>query len=446
IDNSAGVDISDREVNQKILLRPAVESGEITMEERDELLADACDDVVAAVLHDSARQSMALSRSQAASAGRIGSIERLMVELEATGVVDRAVEALPTTADMAARARAGAGLTRPELAVLMAGAKRSLSAHLLSSDVPDQAGLRAALVSYFPPRLAQRFDHLLDGHRLRRELVASVLANDVVDHMGVTFASRLAADTASDPARVAAVWWMAREVVGAASWWRELDGDEGRVRAVVPGQVATARNVLEALTRDYVRRGDGADIAGGVARDGPVASALRSDLSGLGTALRRRRRARLAEALVDGGLEPEAAVRWASLGELEIVADVAEVARATNRPVEEVARAMVEVEEALGIDQLVERLRQAVVADDGWSRSAVRGLLDDLDDLRRAGAQRALESAPGAGEGEAVAKFLAARSSRATEVGALLRRIDAEPTVRLDALTVATRAVRRAIG
>ena len=104
---------------------------------------------------------------------------------------------------MAARARAGAGLTRPELAVLLAGAKRSLAAHLLASDVPDQPALRAALVVVLPALAGwpARFDHLLDGHRLRRELIASVVANEVVDRMGVTFASRLAADTGSRPGR-----------------------------------------------------------------------------------------------------------------------------------------------------------------------------------------------------------------------------------------------------
>ena len=208
--------------------------------------------------------------------------------------------------------------------------------------------------------------------------------------------------------------------------------------------MTTARAVLEALTRDYLRRGDRADIAAGVARDRPAAAALEAALPELQTALRRRRRARRAEALVDAGLAPEAAVRWAALGELEITADVAEVARSTNRPLTGVARALVEVEEALGIDQLVDRLRLAVAAD-GWSRSAVRGLLDDLDDLRRLAACRALQGSPDVGEAEAVARFLAARSSHAAEITALLRRIDAEPTIRLDALAVATRAVRHAI-
>ncbi len=264
--------------------------------------------------------------------------------------------------------------------------------------------------------------------------------------MGVTFASRLAADTGSDPSAVAAAWWIGREVVGAAAWWEELDGDEGLGRRLVHDQVTTVRTVLEALARDYLRRGDGADIAAGVARDRPAAVALESALAAIGTGLRRRRRARLAEALVDDGIEPDAAVRWARLGELEIVADVAEVARDTGRPVEGVARALVAVEEGLAIDQLMERLRQvAVVEDDRWSHDAVRGLLDDLHDLRRQGACRALEAPLEVDEADAVAAFLAESARHVAAVGVLLRRIDAEPTVRVDALTVATRAVRRAI-
>ena len=295
---------------------------------------------------------------------------------------------------MSVRARAGAGLTRPEMAVLLAGAKRGLTASLLASGVPDQPALRGALAEYFPASLATRFDHLLDRHRLRRELDPSVVANEVVDRMGVTSASRLAADTGSDPSAVAAAWWIGREVVGAAAWWEEVDGDEGLGRRRVHDQVTTVRTVLEALARDYLRRGDGADIAAGVARDRPAAVALESALAAIGTGLRRRRGA-AAEALVDDGIEPDAAVQWARLGELEIAADVAEVARDTGRPSKGGPGTGGGGGQGLAIDQLMERLRQvAVVEDDRWSHDAVRGLLDDLHDLRRQGACRAPGGSP----------------------------------------------------
>src|SRR5436305_12742604 len=120
--------------------------------------------------------------------------EALIEELAADGIVDRSVEALPTAAEMEARHQAGAGLTRPELAVLLAGAKRSLSARLLASAMPDEPALRPALVSYLPAMLSARLGHLVDGHRPRRDLVASVVANDLGDRMGVIFITRLPAD------------------------------------------------------------------------------------------------------------------------------------------------------------------------------------------------------------------------------------------------------------
>src|SRR5205807_795030 len=122
-------------------------------------------------------------------------IEAVMDELETGGVIDRSVEVLPTTEEMRARGEARAGLTRPELAVLLAGAKRRLTAQLLASEVPDQPALRTELVSYFPAGLARRFDHLLDLHRLRRDLIASEVANDVVNRMGPTFVTTLATET-----------------------------------------------------------------------------------------------------------------------------------------------------------------------------------------------------------------------------------------------------------
>jgi glutamate dehydrogenase len=179
IDNSAGVDISDREVNIMVLLRAVVEAGDLPPDERDALLEEVCQEVVAAVLDDCRDQSFALSRRSAASPGLMDAAETLMSELEAAAVLDRSVEALPTTEEMRARQDAQEGLTRPEVAVLLAGAKRSLTAQLLLTALPDQLALRALLVAYFPSVLSNRFGHLLDRHNLRRELIASEAANDI---------------------------------------------------------------------------------------------------------------------------------------------------------------------------------------------------------------------------------------------------------------------------
>ena len=445
IDNAAGVDISDHEVNLKILLRPAVESGALTVADRDRLLHDACDEVTGAVLYDCALQSMALARAFAGSASDMSATEALMEELEEAGVVDRAVEALPGPAEMQVRAEAGAGLTRPELAVLLAGAKRSLSAGLLASGVPDQAALHDALVDYFPPHLVRRFQHLLPTHRLRRELVASVVANDVVNRMGATFLTRVSGDTGASRPAVAAAYWIARSVVCAGDLWSELDGDDGvPPTGTLLAAAPVISDLLDALTRDYLRRQETGDIAATVARDRPALAELAGGIVGVGTPYRRRLRARRAETLIDSGLEPAAALRWAALPELEVGPDAAELARATGRPVTAVAQAVLQLGESLGIDRLGERLRQA--APKGrWGRAAWRGLVDDLDDLRRAAAERALEDHPAEPEPEAVLRFLVDRAGHVGELTRLLREIEGEPQPSLDAVAVATRAVRRAI-
>jgi NAD-specific glutamate dehydrogenase len=164
----------------------------------------------------------------------------------------------------------------------------------------------------------------------------------------------------------------------------------------------------------------------------------------IGTAHRRRLRARRAEALVDSGLDPAMALRWAALPDLEVGPDSAEQARSTGRPVTAVAEAVLQLGESLGIDRLGEQLGHAL-PEGRWGRAAWRGLLDDLDHLRRAAAERALEDHADLTEAEAVLRFLVDRATHVGELTRLLREIESEPQPSLDAVAVATRAVRRAI-
>ena len=448
IDNSAGVDLSDHEVNLKILLALALESGELALAQRDELLREVCDDMVAAVLRNCALQSMALARAHAASPRSMDALEALMVELEGAGVVDRVVEVLPAGEEMRGRAGAGAGLTRPELAVLVAGAKRSLSTRLLGSPLPDQPAVRPVLVSYFPSRLCERFDHLLDRHRLRRELVSSMLANEVVNRMGPTFVSRMAAstDTPAEAATAVAAYVVARSVVDAEALWRQVDevADGGGVDAMVAA-AAVVSELLESLTRAYLRRGESADTARVVTRDRGVFAELEAALPEIGTPYRRRVRSRLAESLMENAVDAGLADRLACARDLAIGPDVAEVVRTTGRSADAVASAMLWVGESLGVDRLLRRLEQTT-ATDRWSSAARRGLADDLTDLRRLGAGRAFAESPEQAESEAVVRFLAARVEGIADVARLVADLESEPQPRLDAVTVATRAVRRAIG
>ena len=184
IDNSAGVDCSDHEVNLKVLLDLAVRRGELDAAGRDALLAEVTDDVAAHVLYDSFLQAQMLAQEVRGSATRMFAYEDLMAALEAEGLLQREVEFLPSSEEMADRRRSGRGLERPELAVLLAYAKRSLTGALLRSSLPDDAYLEGDLRGYFPPAVVERLGHLLGEHPLRRELVATIVSNHVVNALG----------------------------------------------------------------------------------------------------------------------------------------------------------------------------------------------------------------------------------------------------------------------
>ena len=214
IDNVAGVDCSDHEVNIKILLDQIVADGDITAKQRTELLQQMTDDVARLVLGNSYRQSLALSTARVDAASLVEVHARYLDDLEQHGQIDRALEALPDGEDLAERREAGAGLTTPELAVLSAYTKNTLKEELLASSVPDDDAMVPLLTSYFPPLLVERFGDRLAGHRLRREIIANRLANLVVDRGGVTMAYRLGKETSAPAAEVAAAHYAAWEIFG----------------------------------------------------------------------------------------------------------------------------------------------------------------------------------------------------------------------------------------
>jgi glutamate dehydrogenase len=462
IDNSAGVDTSDREVNIKVLLGVAMDGGEIDERERSELLAGATDEVVASVLADSADQCDALRRASEGSARELTVFEQTQQELVGAGIVDADVEALPAPDEYEARRRAGAGLTRPELAVLQAGAKRSVKAAVLASSLPDDASTRELLTRYFPASLTARFDHLVDRHRLRRELIASELSNELVDHLGPAFAARLAADTGRSLADVAAAFWVARSVAGGAALWEETTvtlapaAPDVTAERADPGDVAA--ELLDALTRHELTRA-GEPIGDRIASVRPVFDSLAEALPGLDRPEAARARRRLADQLHASGVRPEAAARLAVLPELVIVPDVATLAAAAGCPPLVAAGAFLEVSDRLGIERLLRRIRGAVrsasgaVAGDGdrWAAEARGGLLDDLVRLRCEGAAAVLESirdprpeTPEDGR-HLAQQWLVGRADELSEAVAVRRRVEDDPHAGIDAVVVAVRALRRVV-
>src|SRR3954470_7488155 len=261
IDNSAGVDCSDHEVNLKILLDLAVRRGELEHGARDELLREVTQDVVEHVLYDSFLQAQILAQEVRTSATRIFAYEDLMQALEDAQMLRREDEALPASDEMAERRRAGQGLERPELAVLLAYAKRLLTDALLDSDLPDDPAFEGDLRTYFPRAVVERFGELIGEHPLRRELVATLAANDVVNALGPTFVSGLARELGAEPAEVVRAFRIARDVTGAVPRWLEIEGHVASLdRDVAWTLLADVAALVAGVTRWFLLHAPGADL------------------------------------------------------------------------------------------------------------------------------------------------------------------------------------------
>jgi glutamate dehydrogenase len=340
IDNSAGVDTSDHEVNWKILLGLAVGRGLLTMPERNELLQSCADDVVAHVLYDNYLQAQILSQEVERSAERLEAYEDLMELLEAEGELERDVEFLPTAEEMAERRSQGDGMTRPELAVLLAYAKRSIFTALVGSDIPDSEYLVSDLRAYFPSAMQERFGDLILEHPLRRELIATVVANDVVNSQGVTFVSRMMTETGSPLATVVRAYRIARDVTGAVDRWESIEALDGTIDPEVQGELMEGVDwLVETASRWYLAHASTQRLSEAVSDQRAAFAELSSVIDRIGTDAWREEHEHRAKHLVAAGVPADIARRHAFQGELVHGPDIIAVAHATGRSVLEAARA-----------------------------------------------------------------------------------------------------------
>ncbi|MGY0504331.1 NAD-glutamate dehydrogenase [Luteimonas sp. e5] len=229
IDNSAGVDTSDHEVNIKILLNGEVQKGTLKTPARNKLLADMTDEVAALVLKDNYRQNQAISLMERMNVPRLGSKLHFIHTLEQAGKLDRQIEDLPSDAEMAERKSRGQGFTRPELAVLLSYAKLDAYPRLLESDVPEDPYLSRELVAYFPQPLQAKYAKAMEDHRLKREIIATAVTNSTINRMGATFLMRMEEDSGRSLGEIAKAYTITRETLDARELWTQIDALDGKV-------------------------------------------------------------------------------------------------------------------------------------------------------------------------------------------------------------------------
>jgi glutamate dehydrogenase len=444
VDNSAGVDCSDHEVNLKILLGLAIAAGELDLEGRNALLQRVEEDVVQHVLYDNFLQAHVLSQEAEVSPQRMEAYEDLMQSLESQGLLDRGLEFLPGGEEMAERRRAGRGLARPELAVLLAYAKQSVSNALLASTLPDSEYLAQDLRDYFPGEVVERFGHRLADHPLRRELIATLVANDVVNSQGITFVTRVVAETGAEAADVVRAYRIARDVTGAVDRWEAIEALVGSlVPAVLDELLAGVDRLVEATARWYLQHAPG--------RLGRAIEAHREAFTRFAEGVWevapegwRQTRDRESWKLIDRGAPEGIARRHAIQPFLVHGPNIVAVAADLDRPVEDVARAFFLVGEASYIDWLEARLDD-IPALTRWHRWALLAVEDDLMAARRRIAEQVLASADGSVD-EAVEAHQSARREATRRLGRFMRSLALEEVTDVAAVTVAVRQIRALAG
>src|SRR5258706_4575242 len=281
IDNSAGVDTSDHEVNIKVLLYDAIERGELAgLDERNKLLASMTDEVGQLVLCDNYEQTQAISLTQALGESVLDEQARFMRALERAGRLDRALEGLPDDETIAERHTAHIGLTRPELAVLLAYSKIVLYADLLASDLPDDPLLVDDLLLYFPVPLRQRFRATVGRHRLRREIIATYVTNNIINRIRPTFVWQMGEETGKPASDVARAFTIIRESFDLRSLWEDIESLDNQIAARTQTEMLIeAGRLLERATQWVLRSGyEKLDTAAAVAEYRPCIAAISDEL------------------------------------------------------------------------------------------------------------------------------------------------------------------------
>ena len=379
IDNSAGVNTSDQEVNIKIAIAPATRAGKLDPDARKKLLAAMTDDVAAAALRNNYQQSLALSLAERRSARDLPDYALLMRSLEARGLFTRALESLPGDSELQERARAGRGLTRPELAVLLSFAKIALQHDILQSKVPDEPQLESWLTAYFPPLLRERYRAGIDGHSLRREIIALGLTNAVVNRCGPAMAVRLAGETRRPAADVAHAFMAAREVFDLPQLWQRIDALDGRVQGEAQLRLYEAtQDLVNAQTQWFLRNGEAlTDLTGTIARHKAGLAALTAALESVLPPRRKADLEREARRLGEGGIPADLA---ADVGRLNVLGEapaITEIAQATGQPVPAAARTFLEIGEHLRIPDLGAK-GAAIASSDQYDRLAIAQAIGQL--------------------------------------------------------------------
>jgi glutamate dehydrogenase len=379
IDNSAGVDTSDHEVNIKILLNQVMRAGELDMQSRNTLLAEMTHEVAGLVLRSNYLQTQALSMMEKFSGPRLGSKQHFISVLEEEGLLDRDLEFLPGDEELTDRRNREEGMTRPELSVLLSYSKIRLYQQLLASDVPEDPYLSGELIRYFPQPLQDRFADHMTGHRLKREIIATQVTNSLVNRMGASFTLRMHEDTGAEPAQVAKAYTIARGIFEARKFWLQAEALDNKVDTDLQiSAFLKMWNLLRQATRWLLNLpGNDLDIQEMVDRLAPGMQTLKRSMQKTISADDIIAMNNQVKPYVDGGFSRALATRTVLLDYVFPALDVVEIAARRETDVELVAKVFSSLGDAMNLRWLRQQVESLEVLGQ-WHAQARANIRDEL--------------------------------------------------------------------
>jgi len=444
VDNSGGVDCSDHEVNIKILLNNLPKRAELTLAKRNKLLVDMTDEVAHLVLRDNYLQSQALSVLETRAVSDLLEHAHSIRSLELSGALDRGLEFLPGAEEMTERHKANRGLTRPELAILLAYSKMALYSRLIDSDVPEDPYLAHELERYFPRIMQQRLGRYLDQHRLRREIIATATTNSMVNRMGPTFARRVQEDTGAGAATVVRAYAIARESYEMRATWSQIEALDTKIKASTQYELMyETTRLLRFCTYWLIHHQSGKlEIERQVSRLrrglADLDAALPGVLSGTDLTFFESRRAQYREANVPDAL----AKRMASLAALRSGPDLVEIAENAKLPVTAAARVYFGVGTALLLDWIREQI-ESLGVEGHWQAVARTTLRDNIYNLQRVLCTQVLNESRQRAPEQALQAWLARHQKSVDYLRQTVNDMRSLPEMDFATLSVALQAVRR---
>ena len=444
IDNSAGVDSSDREVNIKILLGAAEKDGRLTRAERNALLVEMTDDVAAFVLRNNYLQTQAISMMEARARERLAETARLISNLEKSGLLNRSLEFLPDEVDIEERRQRNQGLTRPELAVIVSYAKIDLYNGLEQSAQGLEDFLAVDPQRYFPPLLRKRFADLIPGHRLSRQILATLIANNIVNRMGPAFVKRVQVDTGADVVTIARAYIVAREVCQASEIWLAIEQLDNHVPTSVQQNMMfdVGRILRHACYWLIERYGNDLDIvvAVGHLKDHMATIYSRALSIVIGPAKIRQKNS--AQDYVTYGVPEKLAKKMSALLLTRGGLDIADLSIRFGKDIMDTSRMYSEVSDRLGIVWM-SRCVEGLEVEGRWQALARSNLRDDFYRIRRDFVVSLLSGRSRKTPEQIFQNWLEKNSGSVRKFDSILSEMQLRPDIDFATLSVASQELRK---